>query len=383
VLDYLIGSGVSISNVSYTGATNAAGKFTCPGCSLGLDSGIIFSSGQITAATGPNVSTNTSGVFGTPGNALLDTVVAPLSTWDAALIEFDFQVSSDTLLFDYRFASEEYPEWVCNSYFDVFGFFVTGPNPSGGSYNNHNIALIPGTTLPVGINSVNPGVPGSSSGGGLCNLPNQSLAYSAYYIDNTAGTELEFDGMTVTLTAQLAVVPCDTYHVQLIVADGSDQIYDSGVMLKANSFSSCPSPPGLLSFNGSTIQSSVTSSSFFYNWYLNGNLVQSGSSVLTPQVSGCYTLEITKGLCTSVSDSLCISLTSILENPFPETVLFSNSSDISSFFSELSRGNWKWNLLDESGRKTLSEDISSGFYICEVFRNKNEYFRIKLVGIED
>jgi len=62
-----------------------------------------------------------------------------------------------------------------------------------------------------------------------------------YYIDNDNGTDpngIVFDGYTVTLTA-LAEVECgETYHLKLAIADAGDGIFDSGVFLAANSFSS-------------------------------------------------------------------------------------------------------------------------------------------------
>jgi hypothetical protein len=64
---------------------------------------------------------------------------------------------ADTLKFRYAFGSEEYMEFANSSFNDVFGFFISGPNPSGGSYTNQNIALIPGTATPVTINNVNGG----------------------------------------------------------------------------------------------------------------------------------------------------------------------------------------------------------------------------------
>ena len=47
---------------------------------------------------------------------------------------------------------------------------------------------------------------------------------------------MSFDGRTAVFTAQSAVVPGDTYHIKLVVADASDFALDSGVFLKAGSF---------------------------------------------------------------------------------------------------------------------------------------------------
>ena len=58
-------------------------------------------------------------------------------------LEFDFMANTDTITFNFIFGSEEYNEEVGSAYNDVFGAFVTGPDPQGGTYQNRNIATIP------------------------------------------------------------------------------------------------------------------------------------------------------------------------------------------------------------------------------------------------
>jgi hypothetical protein len=120
---------------------------------LGINEGIILSSGKVLEASNPVTffaSTNNN----TPGDTNLNNLISG-TTLDAAVLEFDFIPQSDTLTFNYVFGSEEYPEYVCSSFNDVFGFFITGPNPAGPPhYNKMNIALVPGTNLPVYINII-------------------------------------------------------------------------------------------------------------------------------------------------------------------------------------------------------------------------------------
>lgn len=84
----------------------------------------------------------------------------------------------------------------------------------------------------MAINTVNPGVAGANSGGGTCT----SLGYSSYYHDNTGGAQVQYDGWTSVFTAQANVIPCQTYHLKLAIADVGDGAYDSGVFLEGNSF---------------------------------------------------------------------------------------------------------------------------------------------------
>jgi gliding motility-associated-like protein len=239
VQNVLLGNGVTATNITFSGVTNARGTFTCSvACNLGISNGIVLSTGNIdgtgTAAIGGNASNFLGTDLGLPGDPVLEAIVNGL-TYDAVSLEFDFSVASDSVSFRYVFASEEYNEYVNSSYNDIFGFFISGPCiPSGGS----NIALIPGTSTPVSINNVNNGYASSASSGPCTNCN--------YYVDNYNGGSVAFDGFTTVLTASAKVVPCATYHIKIIIADVGDGDYDSAVFLEANSFSSIGTVPILV-----------------------------------------------------------------------------------------------------------------------------------------
>ncbi|MCF8229675.1 MAG: choice-of-anchor L domain-containing protein, partial [Bacteroidales bacterium] len=227
VQQVLIGSGVTVSNVIYTGkADSALGQFMNGNTTnLGIDEGIVLSSGDVDLIPGPANGPNASVNNGEPGDEDLDELEGVLGTNDASTLEFDFIPQSDTLTFSYVFGSEEYPEFV-NQFNDVFAFFITGHNPNGPDYVNENIALIPGTNLPVTINNINNG----PANNGPC-------TNCEYYINNSNGLTIVYDGFTTVLTATAVLTPCSTYHMKLSVADDLDFAYDSGVFLEANSFS--------------------------------------------------------------------------------------------------------------------------------------------------
>ncbi len=238
VQNIFFGPGVgSVSNVSFTGVPGALGSFTGTS-NLGFSDGIILCTDNCNYI--PN--TASSQISG-PNNALGDPQLQSIATnpvQDASVLEFDFAPATDTLKFSYVFASEEYPEYVCSYFNDVFGFFISGQNPAGGTYSNYNVALIPGSTLPVSINSVNPGIVGSSGGGTNCTGLNQSLSYSNLYVNNMGGTTVIFDGLTTVLQITIPVVVCDNYHIKLAVGNVGDGIFDSGVFLQSNTFGGGP-----------------------------------------------------------------------------------------------------------------------------------------------
>lgn len=228
VSQILAGNGVYVSNVTFTGSPISLGHFTGgQTTNLGMSEGVVLSTGSIFDIPGPNTTSNkTTNTLGY-GDANLASLVPGFSINDAAILEFDFVPMSDTLRFNYVFASEEYPEWVGSMYNDVFGFFVSGPNPAGGSYNSLNIATVPGAGVPVTINNINNGLTNT----GPC-------VNCQYYVSNTPGLTIEFDGFTTELTSKILVIPCTTYHIKIAIGDVADHSFDSGIFLKKNSFTS-------------------------------------------------------------------------------------------------------------------------------------------------
>lgn len=253
VQNVLLGGGVTASNITFNGVASApvneqAGSFTAPaGANLGLDAGLILSTGRV-ATDLANFETGANGdVTEFASNTMsgpTDADLAELSgqdIGDAAILEFDFIPTGDSLQFRYVFGSEEYPSFTCSNYNDAFGFFLSGPGIAGPFSNGAiNIALVPGTTVPVSINTLNSGV---ASGGDPTDCaaadPNWE-ANSVYFVDNAAQTNtiVTYDGFTTVLTA-FALVQCgQQYHIKLAIGDGFDESYDSGVFLEAGSFTS-------------------------------------------------------------------------------------------------------------------------------------------------
>ncbi|MBC7863950.1 MAG: gliding motility-associated C-terminal domain-containing protein [Bacteroidia bacterium] len=238
VNNILLGPGVVATNVVFTGNSQARGFFKGFNTGLGIDSGIILSTGKVIDAIGPNNSSNQSTAFSTVFGTLLDSFsTTGFSTMDAAVLEFDFIPSSDTAKFNYVFASEEYNEGVCTPYNDVFAFLISGPGISG----VQNLAIVPGTSIPVSISSINNGNIGTPPWSPDSSYSWCYLNYPQYFVSNTSpnGLIVEYDGWTTVLTAKTVVIPCNQYHIKLAIADGgADNTWDSGVFIEAGSFNS-------------------------------------------------------------------------------------------------------------------------------------------------
>ncbi|MCB0795970.1 MAG: choice-of-anchor L domain-containing protein, partial [Flavobacteriales bacterium] len=211
----LEGLNVSIVNLTVNCDPAAHGQFS--GISeVPITNGLALSTGRVDDMAGP-VGDFAATAIGTPGDADLDVLANGGPTFDACVLEFDCIPLGDTLLFNFSFGSEEYPEFAPSSFNDVFAIWLSGP----GIGTPVNVATIPGG-IPVSINNVN------------------ATTNPAYFVDNEAipGVDFSYDGFTQNLTAFAVVVPGSTYHFKVAVADVSDGVWDSGVFLEAFSFRS-------------------------------------------------------------------------------------------------------------------------------------------------
>ena len=232
VQNVLLGPGVTVSNITYNGSPSAIGYFDGSQTNLGIDSGIVLTTGTVlqngSGPHGPNDQAGAGVDNGTAGSGLLSSIINGSPTFNASILEFDFIPYSDTVRFKYVFGSDEYPEFAPpnnSSFNDVFGFFISGPGVPG----MMNIARLPTNGSIVSINNVN------------------AITNSAFFIPNGDGstapqnsspTFIQYDGFTQVLEAVSQVQCGETYHLIIAVSDVGDGEWDSGIFLEANSLSS-------------------------------------------------------------------------------------------------------------------------------------------------
>lgn len=298
VEDVLIGgSCAETSNfVSSTGTdfgnVNGIAAFNANGSDFPFQSGIVLSSGAAGDAPGPNI--NDQGAGGWPGDADLEANTSATFTNDASFIQFDFTPLNQDLSFNFIMASEEYDQNFECIFSDAFAFILTDLTTGV----SENLAVLPGTTIPIEVTNIRPEVPG------LCPAVNEEFFdrynFQPFNDENTAATN--FNGQTVPLTAMATVIIGNPYNIKLVVADETDSFFDIAVFLEAGSFNIGTTELGddFLIANGnalcegSTITLDATDpNADSYTWFLNDIEIPGETMpTLTVSAPGTYTVEV-------------------------------------------------------------------------------------------
>jgi|GEM_PF-3232126 len=209
---WVMGPGFTISNVGYSGAPAARGIFgNGVNANLPIATGVILSSGDIALARGPNDEPGAEKINDELPDTDLDAVISSettFTTFDAAVLSFEIiSATSNRIMFQYIFASEEYPDFE-TSFDDVVAIFVDGTN----------IALVPITFDPISIFTVN----SSRNSSRFLSNPLNQPAFN-----------LQYNGLTTLLTAEIEIATNVTHTVKIAIADTRDRRLDSAVFIKA------------------------------------------------------------------------------------------------------------------------------------------------------
>ncbi len=239
----LLGNGVLVGEVKFTGPKHAIAYYQHPQKTLGIDSGLVLTSGHVQLIHGPNKSPRSGWASNTAGDPDLD-AIARGKTYDGAVLEFDFVTASENLNFRYVFASEEYQEYVGSKFNDVFAFFLDGPNA-----DHVNLARLPDNRTPITVNTVNnernskfyiDNTYFNTTDPFVWDVRNRKVIKNKHYMEEEQipPFDTQFDGFTAVLEAHYQVIPNEVYHIKIAIADVADGILDSGVFLEGGSFRS-------------------------------------------------------------------------------------------------------------------------------------------------
>ncbi|TAL59319.1 MAG: T9SS type B sorting domain-containing protein [Bacteroidetes bacterium] len=294
----LAGAGVTVSGATINCPVGASGTFNGTASNIGISGGILLTTGNVADAVGPNNLTSAGTAAGVNFSDPNLIQIEPDAKYNPCVLEFDVVPSCSTLAFTFVFGSEEYHDYVPSSsnplsVNDVFGIFVTGPNPSGPAYAGYNMAMIPSTTLPVGIFNINNGFTLGCASTGPCNN-------CAYFTDNCNGTSVQYDGFTKPITLTINVIPCVTYHFKLAIADAYDEFWDSGVFFELQSLACNPLPvlvgttstPSACTANNGSASATPTGGTppYTYSWNTTPPQNTQTATGLSP---GNYTVSVT------------------------------------------------------------------------------------------
>jgi gliding motility-associated-like protein len=249
-----------------------------------------LSTGKATSAVGPNNSLLSQGGTSWLGDSELEQALSISNSTNATSLEFDFIPITNKISFDYIFSSEQYllsaTSNQCN-FTDGFAFLL---KPTDNSSPYQNLALVPGTIIPVKINTVR-------GTGSVCPQANQSF-FDAF---NGTNHPTNYNGQTVVMKAEADVIAGTPYHIKLVIADQGNEQYDSAIFLGGNSFNvgadlgenkliatNNPLCDGEIYDLNATIPGSNT-----YLWFKDGNTTGITTPIYTVTDSGVYKVEIT------------------------------------------------------------------------------------------
>ncbi|WP_333694547.1 choice-of-anchor L domain-containing protein [Flavobacterium sp.] len=294
VENVLINSGcANVSNISVSGwafgSGNSYGYFAAGTSSFPFQEGVLLTTGRAVSAIGPNTSLLSEGPTSWPGDPDLEQAINENNTINATVLEFDFIPFANKVSFEYIFSSEQYlsnPSPNQCNFSDGFAFLLKENTPSG-VYNN--LAVVPGTNIPVKI----PTVRGS---GTICPPANEAFFDSF----NGSNHPTNYNGQTRILRAESNVTPGVSYHIKLVIADQGNNLYDSAIFLGGGSFTvETDLGPDRLVATGNPLCGSetlvldaTTPNATGYRWFRNGVLLTNQNPTLQVTTFGIYEVEV-------------------------------------------------------------------------------------------
>ena len=286
IQDHLVEGCVQVTNISspVNGSVNgfsSFGYFERDISNFPFENGIMLTTGNATSggnATNTNILND--GELSWTTDPDLEAALGITNTHNATTIEFDFVSISNLIQFNYILASEEYFGNFPCEYSDGFAFLIR----EAGTNNPYtNIALIPGTAIPVNTNTIHDEIVG------FCPAENDTF-FDGYNLGDT-----NYNGRTTVMTASANITPNVQYHIKLVIADQSDENYDSAVFIQGNSFNPTVElgPDITTCAEHYDINADIQNPLANYSWFLNGNVIPGEiNPILTAVTSGEYQVQI-------------------------------------------------------------------------------------------
>ncbi|WP_340076570.1 choice-of-anchor L domain-containing protein [Leptobacterium sp. I13] len=308
IRDILIqGDCVEISNVNspFNGAVNGInsfGFFEKGNSNFPFQEGIVLTSGDVNQVGAP--------VIPDPlgegnNNWEVDPDVLTFlgidDSFNSTTIEFDFISPFNTISFNYLMASEEYFGGFECDFSDNFAFLI---KPADDSEPYRNIAVLPGTDIPISVTNIHPEIEG------FCDAENEE------FFDGYNRGDTNYDGRTIVLNATSEVIPLKKYRIKLIVSDNLDSLFDSAIFIEGASFNtSIDLGDDIICFPGIVLNAAINSDQALYEWYKDDVLLpEETNATLIVNDSGDYkaivNIDLNGKLCTS-EDTINVTINKI------------------------------------------------------------------------
>ncbi len=284
-------SNFSVSGWNFDNGNKSYGYFTNGGSNFPFENGVIISTGRAQSSIGPNASLQSEGPATWPGDQDLEAAINESASINATVLEFDFLPLANKVSFEYIFSSEQYlssPNPNQCNFSDGFVFLL---REVGSQDQYENLAVVPGTTIPVKITTVR-------GSGTICPPANENF-FDAF---NGSNHPTNFNGQTKILEASANVTPGVLYHMKLVVADQGNQLFDSAIFLGGGSFKVeidlgedrlIANENPLCTDEVLVLDATQSGNSNAYQWFRNGILLNNENNpTYEVQSPGIYAVEV-------------------------------------------------------------------------------------------
>lgn len=315
----------NVSGDGFSPGKNSYGSFTNTSPNFPFQSGVVLSTWSSTQSEGPFVRNRGGGENEWLGDSDLDQALN-INSINASVLEFDFTPLTNTISFNYLFASNEYQDNFPCDYSDGFAFLI---KEKGSSADYQNLAVIPNTSTAVSSMNIRPAISFIDTNNNVKSCPAVNESYFGQFNNNpNNASPINYAGQTKVLNATTDVIAGTTYHIKLVIGDDQNPYYDSAIFIEAASFNSVIdlgndrllTTNNAVCFGENYILDTKLSTNYTYKWYKDAVLLAlENSPSYTVNSPGNYKVEVT------LNPSACVVTNDIKIEYTPEIVLKNSS----------------------------------------------------------